>query len=430
MHNKSHRLDLLLACCLVLIIYGTLYPLSDWRIPSAGVIQLLLKPQRYSLSDIVTNYIVYVPVGALLVSVLPGRSRLGRIAATMVLLGGLSLLLEIIQTLLPARVPSITDTILNTSGAATGAILAPSLIKLLVLSERLQEIRRSYLRDDAMARAATVALMLWLAAQWSPFVPYISPYAMWGALEPLRMALHGAAINPQLITQHTLELTALGILLNMVLRDPYTSAFWLAALLGLGLAGNASIVTQQIYPEHVLGMAVALILTCLLQGPMNRSRAVSGILLLGLGVLAGELWPPFSGNEHAFNWIPLKGQLLQPLLGVRDLLDDVWPYCALAAVITGARLHRPGILTYIVGALLVAGFTGLLEWAQQWQPHRYPDITDIIMAGTGWTIGYLAASSNRTASSITLASRPQRALPRVQPERKDSVSSYNVNETT
>lgn len=312
--------------------------------------------------------------------------------------------------MLPERVPSITDTILNTTGAATGALLSTTLLRLLVIGKGFRQLRQAHLRDDATAQAATVALLLWLAAQWSPFVPYIDPHAIWGATEPLRNALHGAALSPQRITEHTLELAALGILLNTALRNPYTSAAWLAALLGLGLAGNMLIVTQQLYPECVIGTAAAVVLTGLLQGPMSRSRAITGILLLGLGVLAGELWPPFGSGTAAFNWIPLKQQLINPLLGIRDLLGDIWPFCALAAFTVGATLRRPDWLTFAAGGTCAAAYAGGIEWAQQWQPLHYPDITDVLMACVGWTTGHVAAANACTR------------LPRIQMSKPHKVS--------
>lgn len=427
--NKSPKLGLLLAGCLILIIYGTLYPLSGWRAPSAGVITLLLKQHSYSLSDIATNYIIYVPLGALLAAVLPGRTRLGHIITAVILLSLLSLLLETTQTMLPARVPSIIDTMLNTAGAATGALLSSSLLQLVAVNGRFQQIRRAHWRDDAATRTATVALLLWLAAQWSPFVPYIDPHAIWGALEPLRDALHGTELSLQRIIKHTLELAALGILINTALRDPYTSAAWLAVLLGLGLAGNMLIVTQQVYPERVIGTAAAVILTGLLQGPMSRPRAATGILLLGLGVLAGELWPPFSSSGTAFNWIPLKEQLPYPLVGIQDLLDGIWPFCAMAAFTAGAMpRHRPDWLTFTLGGALVAGYAGGLEWAQQWQPLHYPDITDVLMAGIGWTIGHVAAASVRTESPLIQTSKSHQASSRHRRTGKNGLPACNATE--
>lgn len=429
-YRKSSKLGLLLASCLVLIIYGTLYPLSGWRIPSTSVITLLLEQRNYSLADVATNFVIYTPPGALLMAVLPGRSQIGRIAAVVVLLGSLSLLLETMQTALPARVPWITDTILNTAGAATGALLSSSLLQLLVGGGRFQQVYRMHLRNDPMGRAASVALLLWLAAQWGPFVPYIDPHSIWGALEPLRNALHGAELSLQRIVEHTLELAALGILLNMALRNPYTSAPWLAALLGLGLAGNMLIVTQQIYPERVIGTVAAVILTGVLQGPMNRRRAMIGILLLGLGVLAGELWPPFSSGETGFNWIPLKAQLLHRLPGIRDLLDDIWPYCAFAAFTAGMMPRRPDWFIFIVGGGLVTGYASGIEWTQQWQSQHYPDVTDVLMACIGWTIGHIAAARISTQPVLAKTSVPHRTTSRRQKTGKDSISACNANETT
>ena len=427
--HRSPKLALLLVSCLLLIIYGTLYPLANWRLPDSDAMELLLAPHGgYSLPDLVTNYVIYIPAGGLGMSVLPVRSPIARIILVVALLSGLSLLLEIMQTMLPSRVSSVTDTMLNAAGAATGALIAPVLVRLLAITGQFHRIRQTCLRDDAAARAAIAALLLWLLAQWTPFVPYIDPYAMWGALEPLRKALHGADISIQRIIEHCLELTALGILLNSALRNPYTSTLWLAGLLGLGLAGNSLIITQQIYPERLVGVVSAIFLSVFLQGPRSRARSITGLALLASGVLVGKLWPPFSAGGTAFNWVPLKGQLLHPLLGIRDMLDGAWPYCALAALCS--LTMRLGWFTLVLGGVLVLGYAGTLEWAQQWQPNRYPDITDVLLAGVGWAIGHAAASRIRRAIPQKQPGGAQRAPEPVQRHEKNSVSPYNVNETS
>ncbi|MBP6097759.1 MAG: VanZ family protein, partial [Methyloversatilis sp.] len=107
-----------------LIAYGSLYPFSGWT-ASEDTFAFLSTWNigALSLPDLVVNSLIYLPLGAgirlatvrwpLIVSVL---------LATLIG-GALSLCIETFQAHLPQRVPSLSDFILNTSGALFGAVL-------------------------------------------------------------------------------------------------------------------------------------------------------------------------------------------------------------------------------------------------------------------------------------------------------------------
>lgn len=114
---------------LLLIVYASLFPFSGWRWPPGVALPALL---RLPLSlwtdgfDIVTNLLGYLPLGALLTlaALRAGHGALAALARALLAAALLSYAMELTQTLLPARVPSALDWMLNTAGAALGGLVA------------------------------------------------------------------------------------------------------------------------------------------------------------------------------------------------------------------------------------------------------------------------------------------------------------------
>jgi len=123
--------------CLLLITYGSLLPF-DLHLPSGaeGWRLALASPQwveadgptsslglSASVSDLLINLLLYVPLGVLLRFSIPGKLRLGVIGAAIATLGvfAVSWGLESLQSLTPSRVASLNDVIAN---VATGGLAA------------------------------------------------------------------------------------------------------------------------------------------------------------------------------------------------------------------------------------------------------------------------------------------------------------------
>lgn len=87
--------------------------------------------------DAVVNLLGFMPLGALVGF---GRSR--RWPTAVLVAGGVSLGIELLQFLLPARVPSVTDLILNTAGGVLGFALARAVIARFTRSDRTQHANR------------------------------------------------------------------------------------------------------------------------------------------------------------------------------------------------------------------------------------------------------------------------------------------------
>src|SRR4051812_34819212 len=118
MQRRSNSLVLALLCCiLALIIYGSLYPFNfNAKLISGGVLGAFreLRWARAGRGDLILNVLLYLPLGFCLVLALGSRlNRVLAVLAATVLGSMLSLSIEVSQSMLPTRVPSLFDLSLN-----------------------------------------------------------------------------------------------------------------------------------------------------------------------------------------------------------------------------------------------------------------------------------------------------------------------------
>jgi VanZ family protein len=154
---------------LVLIVYGSWYPFSGWENRGLSPQALLLAPlpHYWTLFDVVTNVLAYLPFGLLVVFALYPRVR-GPGAALLAIIAGtlLSAAMEAGQTLLPNRVPSNLDLLTNALGASLGAGAGVLLTRPFLEQSRLLALRRRWFVADA--GRGLIVLALWPLAQIYP----------------------------------------------------------------------------------------------------------------------------------------------------------------------------------------------------------------------------------------------------------------------
>ncbi|WP_322051125.1 VanZ family protein [Paraburkholderia bannensis] len=144
-----------------LIVYGSWYPFSGWRSLGLSPFAYLGDPfpRYWTVFDVVTNVLGYMPFGALAVLALWPRFR-GLLAVAIATLGGtlLSSVMEAVQTYLPTRVASNLDLATNALGALLGAALAAPLTGALLERGFLRRLRFRWFERDAGALMVLAAL--------------------------------------------------------------------------------------------------------------------------------------------------------------------------------------------------------------------------------------------------------------------------------
>ena len=391
-----------------LVIYGTLFPLDEWQTPMLGwqnPITLPL-PHQVSRADLVVNLLAYVPLGLFLSLWL--RHRVGLVAAILIASAtscGLSLVLEILQSALPSRVPSRLDWLANSLGGSAGAMVALVFDPRTPVSRRLLDLRDTWFMPGPLVNLALTILGLWALTQLAPFVPSLDWDNIKTGLKPLGNTLRQPETFRSLAALETgLTLAALGYMTLLVARRP---AAWLFVLFSLSvLILKVPIVGRQLTLEALVGWGVAASILLMLR-PRMGVGTLAGASMCLLTAYALTQFEPGGGNStYSINWIPFQGQV-GTLAGMSDILETLWPFLALAWVgrlLTPWRWRRT---VWAAGGLLLMAMAMGIEWMQQSIPGRYPDITDVLLAGLGWTIPWLITDTSRHTVLSSQSARPE-----------------------
>ncbi|MGB4117740.1 MAG: VanZ family protein [Polaromonas sp.] len=335
-----------------LIVYASLYPFTEWR--NQGISPLIYLtaplPKYWTGFDVATNVLGYAPLGFLL-SLASLRSGHMHWAMLLAVLGALllSLVLETLQSYLPSRIPSNVDLVLNTLGAALGAVAAWLLEKLGALG-RWSRFRARWLAPDA--RGAMALLVLWPVAL---LFPAAVPMGLGQVFERLETALADALegtpflvwlpvreieLQP-LVPLAELTCVALGALIPLLLGYGVVRTLWRRAvfavlMLAAGMAVSALSAALSYGPEHAwawldmpvragLMLAAALALVLL---PLGR-RGAAAFALLALTIQLSLLnQAPASAYFAQTLQTWEQGQFIR-FHGLVQWLGWLWPYAAL-----------------------------------------------------------------------------------------------------
>jgi VanZ family protein len=339
-----------------LIVYASLYPFSDWRNQGISPLTFLTAalPRYWTGFDVGINLAGYAPLGFLLaLTVLRGGRMHWAVSVAVLSAGALSLLMEMLQSYLPSRVPSNVDLALNTAGAWLGACSAWLLEKAGAIDRWSRVRARWFVRD---ARGALVLLALWPVAL---LFPASVPLGLGQVFERLEFALAEAlADTPFLewLPVRDIELqplvpgaevicVALGALIPCllaycVLRTMSQRAAFLTVTLAAGIALTALSAALSYGPEHAwawldlpvrVGLGLGGVLALLLL-PVPR-RACAALLLLALSVHLSLLnqapvGPYFAETLQIWE----QGRFVR-FNGLVQWLGWLWPYAALLYVL-------------------------------------------------------------------------------------------------
>ena len=324
---------------MLLVVYASLYPFEGWRAVGVSPFAYLSAPwPRYvTWFDLVLNIAGYVPFG--LLAIAASRPKLRGFPAFLVAAAGaalLSLLLESIQTYLPARFASNLDLLCNVTGAALGAMLGLAFAPLLAEGP-LQRHRAQAFLHGADIDFGLMLLGLWLFIQLNP-APLLFGA---GELRDYLAPLEGRARRPEFFVAieaftTAANLLAVGLLLSLLVTpgSPVRKLFgWLvigalavktAAFAIVMRAENvAAFLTYGAQIGLVVGIAGALAGVAL---PRTARLALAAVLLM-VGTVLVNLTPP---NPYLADSLKVwqQGHFLN-FNGLTRLVSALWPFATL-----------------------------------------------------------------------------------------------------
>lgn len=372
----------------LLIVYGSLYPFSGW-LPAEGMLDFLVAPwPRYIIrSDLIINFLAYLPLGLLAARALRYRLRpVAAVFAATLLCLLLSLAMESLQALLPERVSSLFDLLLNGLGGLGGALLAGLAVNLPGPLRRLAALRREWFLPGRAMDLGLTAIGLWALSQLSPLLLSLDTDYLRKGLLPLWTPGFPTIFNwPQMVA-NACVIAGLGLFGSTLARPEKNSFGPLAGLFVAVLLVKALVVGRYLLLETLIGATAGIVLAFILHSAIRPARSIVGGLALLAGFALVELEPATAAvfrPLQPFNWIPFHGQM-HNLAGFSGILSLFWPFLALGCLAAFATKPAKRWLMAGLGGLLVLAFLFALEWQQQAIPGRNADVTDILLALAGW----------------------------------------------
>ena len=341
----------------VLIVYASLYPFVDWRDQGIAPWAYLTAPiPRYWTGfDVTSNVLGYAPLGFLLAlsALRSGHGGKAVLRATLSA-GGLSLVLEALQSYLPARVPSSVDFVLNLGGAWLGAVTATMLEKMGAI-DRWSDFRERWFVADA--RGALVLLALWPVAL---LFPAAVPLGLGQVFERMEAALAALLLDTpflEWLPVRDLELqplvpgaemvcVTLGALIPCLLGYciiPAASrrAVFVLAVLAAGIGATVLSAALSYGPAHAwawfslpvqVGLGMAAVLALVMLNVPGRVSAALMLLSLGIFLSIINRAPTSAYFAHTLHtWE--QGRFIR-FHGVGQWLGWLWPYAAMMYVLT------------------------------------------------------------------------------------------------
>jgi VanZ family protein len=338
--RESPLARILFAVFAALTVYASLYPMEGWRDPGVSPFAYLTAPWPRHLTrfDIAVNVLGYVPFGFLAAAALPPRQR-GAAAGVpgAACARVLSLILEAVQTYLPARIASNLDALSNVVGAVIGAGAAVRYGPMLLAEGPFARMRGSAFLPGSVVDLGLALMGLWLFIQLNPATLLFGAGDLRefiGAREP-RGERPEFFIGIEALTAAA-NLTAAGLLASLLASPRGAARLQIAILVAAALIVKTAAFAILMRAENVfawftpgaqvglaLGVAIVLFAAALPRG----ARLVTAALLIMAATVLVNLAPP---NPYLTASLKVwqQGHFLN-FNGLTRLVSALWPFAAL-----------------------------------------------------------------------------------------------------
>ena len=353
--RSSRLVAYLTVAYLLLVVYASLYPFANWRVPNDEAARFLFAgwPSYVVASDVVLNILAYAPLGLLLTLLCMG-CMLRWVAVVLSLAAGalLSLAIEFAQAYLPTRIASIDDVLTNSIGTLAGAAIACVCGERWLLSGELRRLREAHFRAGARTDVAFVLLALWLLTQLNAEI-WLFGNGNLRHLIPASFGVRYSADVYLLLEAGVAALNFAGVafLTSAVARSLPAAAVAVTALtvtalilktiasMALFVPGNPGL---WLTPGSALGLVAGVMLWLpLASGRPGRAIVASTICFAG-GLFLVNLAPENPYLVAALQVLQ-RGQFLR-FNAMTDLLSSWWPFLAFAYLVflmRGNNEERP-----------------------------------------------------------------------------------------
>jgi VanZ family protein len=339
--RRSRLVGYLTVTYLVLVVYTSLHPFSEWRAPAQEVRIFLTAPwpAYFTWTDLILNVLAYVPVGLLLTLVLMAFVRSFPAAVLASMLGiSMSLAIEVVQVFLPGRIPSNADLLCNALGTLVGVSLAVAIGGRGILSGKLYRVRQRQFHPGRAVDICFLILALWLATQLSADIRLFGN----GDIRHLLPTLPGVGYTPRVYVLLEAAITGLnfcGVALMLTtisrsLRGAILSVLLLliCALILKTLAAKMLFVsgasTLWVAPGAMWGLLLGTVLwAALIRSPMSvRVASATTFIALGMALVnAAPQNPYLDASLRVTNY----GHYTS-LIELTNVVSGIWPLAAIA----------------------------------------------------------------------------------------------------
>ena len=414
--GAARRARLVLLVFAAFVVYGSFFPFS-FRVDPVEVQRDLARfwstlalfdvrgRRLFSIADLVSNVLLGVPVGALLVlGGLVGRGIVTRVAGALVVEALFAGTVELGQILAPTRTASALDVLAQSAGAVAGALGAHGIGA--AAARRLEARIATRLRERPALVVVAVLAGLVAADALYPYVVTLDVSTAWGNLrraqwQPL-VTLSGRPWGP-LLVDRLLPYAGMAFAARWARAAPSASPrpgsgtvvaltllLWAAAL----ESGKLLIVGRAPSVDNVLVAALGVLLGLVAfatwagstRGTGRGARALVG--LTGAALVYREL-APFDWvltRAHAaakagrIEWIPLASYFYaDPQSALFDLFTKLVWSGAFGASLRAAGAGAPWAWTLALGLVL--------ESLQVVQVSHVPAVGDVLAFGAGAALG-------------------------------------------